>query len=83
MKNILIVFTGGTFSMKIDETTGAAVPFFHGNELLAKVPDSDLPANIKVFEYGNYPGPHMTPEIMLDLSKKIQIVEDIFSQQLE
>jgi len=72
MKNILIVFTGGTFSMKIDETTGAAVPFFHGNELLAKVPDSDLPANIKVFEYGNYPGPHMTPEIMLDLSKKIQ-----------
>jgi L-asparaginase len=72
MKNILVVFTGGTFSMKIDETTGAAVPFFHGNELIEKVPESEMPANIKVFEYGNYPGPHMTPEIMLDLSKKIQ-----------
>ena len=72
MKNILVVFTGGTFSMKIDESTGAAVPFFHGNELIEKVPESEMPANIKVFEYGNYPGPHMTPEIMLDLSKKIQ-----------
>lgn len=72
MKNILVVFTGGTFSMKIDESTGAAVPFFHGNELIEKVPEAEMPANIKVFEYGNYPGPHMTPEIMLDLSKKIQ-----------
>ncbi len=72
MKNILVVFTGGTFSMKIDENTGAAVPFFHGNELLDKVPESEMPANIKIFEYGNYPGPHMTPEIMLDLSKIVQ-----------
>ncbi len=72
MKNILVIFTGGTFSMKIDEATGAAVPFFHGNELIDKVPQSELPANLSVYEYGNYPGPHMTPEIMLDLSQKVQ-----------
>ncbi|MFH0736155.1 MAG: asparaginase [bacterium] len=72
MKNILVVFTGGTFSMKIDEVSGGAVPFFHGDELIGKVPEADTLANIQIFEYGNFPGPHMTPEIMLDLSQKIK-----------
>ncbi len=72
MKNILIVFTGGTFSMKIDETTKSAVPFFHGEQLIKMIPDAKGLANISIYEYGNYPGPHMTPEKMLDLSKMIQ-----------
>lgn len=78
MKNILVVFTGGTFSMKIDEKTGGAVPFFHGDELIDKVPEANSLASIKIFEYSNIPGPHVTPEIMLDLSKKIQefVVKD-------
>ena len=71
MKNILIVFTGGTFSMKIDEKTGGAVPHFHGNELLGKIPEAVKLANISLYEYGMFPGPHMTPERMFDLSKKI------------
>jgi L-asparaginase len=71
MKNILIVFTGGTFSMKIDETAKAAVPFFHGEELIEKIPEAEELANISVFEFGNYPGPHITPELMLELSKKV------------
>ncbi len=34
-KNILIVFTGGTFSMKIDKKkSGGAVPRYSGEELL-------------------------------------------------
>jgi len=72
LKKILIVFTGGTFSMKIDESTKAAVPFFHGEELLNMIPQAISLANISVFEFGNYPGPHMTPERMLELSKKIR-----------
>ena len=71
MKNILIVFTGGTFSMHIDEATGGAVPHYHGNELLDKIPDANKIAKISLFEYGMFPGPHMTPEKMFDLSKKI------------
>jgi L-asparaginase len=71
MKNILIVFTGGTFSMKIDETAKATVPFFHGRELVDKIPEAEKLANISVFEFGNYPGPHMTPQLMLQLSKKV------------
>jgi L-asparaginase len=72
MKNILIVFTGGTFSMKIDEKTKSAIPFFHGNELIAMIPKAGELANISTYEFGNYPGPHITPELMLKLSKKIK-----------
>lgn len=74
MKNIMVVFTGGTFSMKIDEKTGGAVPYFHGDELLELIPDAKGLANLDMFEFGMYPGPHMTPEIMFDLSKKVKSI---------
>lgn len=71
MKKILVVFTGGTFSMRIDEKTKSALPFFHGDELMKMIPEANLLANISTFEFGNYPGPHITPGLMLELSKKI------------
>lgn len=71
-KNILIVFTGGTFSMKIDKNTGGAVPRYSGKELLDKIPEAKTLANIKCYDFGKYPGPHMTPELMFELSKKIR-----------
>jgi L-asparaginase len=71
-KTILIVFTGGTFSMKIDEKTGGAVPYFSGNELMRMIPDAFKLAEIETYDFGKYPGPHVTPEIMLQLSKKIK-----------
>ena len=58
--------------MRIDYESKAAVPFYHGNDLLKKIPEIKNLANISVFEYGNYPGPHMTPERMLDLSKNVK-----------
>ncbi|MEO8399808.1 MAG: asparaginase, partial [Ignavibacteriaceae bacterium] len=72
MKKILIVFTGGTFSMKIDKTTGGAIPRYSGAELLDKIPEAKKLAKIDCYDFGKYPGPHMTPELMLDLSKKIK-----------
>lgn len=72
MKKILIVFTGGTFSMKIDESTGGAVPHFSGNDLIDMMPDVKNLADIAIYDFGKYPGPHMTPELMLTLSKKIR-----------
>ena len=71
MKNVLIVFTGGTFSMKIDEKTKAAVPFFQGDELVGMMPEARGLANLSIYEFGNYPGPHITPQRMLELSEKI------------
>jgi L-asparaginase len=72
MKNILVVFTGGTFSMMIDESTGSAVPRYSGEELLIKIPEAKNLANITCYDFGKYPGPHMTPELMFQLSKKIR-----------
>jgi L-asparaginase len=72
MNNILIIFTGGTFSMMIDPETGGAIPRFSGDELIKKIPEASLLANIETFDFGKYPGPHMTPELMLELSKTIK-----------
>jgi L-asparaginase len=72
MKKVLVVFTGGTFSMKIDEVTKAAVPFYQGNELIKMVSGANKIARISTYEFGNYPGPHITPDLMLSLSKKIK-----------
>lgn len=72
MKKILIVFTGGTFSMEIDKNTGGAVPKFSGNELLKKIPQVKTLAKVTCYDFGKYPGPHMTPGLMFKLSKIIQ-----------
>ncbi len=71
-EKILIVFTGGTFSMKIDKETGGAVPRYSGQELMNKIPEAEKLAKISCYDFGKYPGPHMTPELMFGLSKKIQ-----------
>jgi len=71
-KNILIVFTGGTFSMKIDTKSGGASPYFSGNELMQMIPEAFKLAEIETYDFGKYPGPHVTPELMLQLSKKIR-----------
>jgi len=81
METILIIFTGGTFSMMIDRTTGGAIPRYSGTELLDKIPETKTLANINSFDFGKYPGPHMTPELMFELSKKIRelISEDNYN----
>ncbi|MBI9072908.1 MAG: asparaginase [Melioribacteraceae bacterium] len=71
MKKIMIVFTGGTFSMKIDDKTGGAVPCLEGDDLLKLIPEARGLAELSTYDFGMYPGPHMTPELMLELSIKI------------
>ncbi len=56
--------------MKIDEKTGGAIPWYHGEELLEIIPQAKEIAEIDVYNFGNFPGPHMTPELMLQLSRK-------------
>jgi len=73
-KNILIVFTGGTFSMKVErKNTSGAIPRYSGEELLKKIPEAREIANISCYDFGKYPGPHVTPEIMIELSKQLKI----------
>lgn len=71
MKNIIIIFTGGTISMKTDEKNNAAVPAMCSEDILKLTPGIDKIANIECMDFGMIPGPHMTPEKMLELSKII------------
>lgn len=72
MKKILVVFTGGTFSMMIDRSTGGAIPRYSGGELLDMIPEAKRLAEIDYYDFGKYPGPHVTPKLMLQLSQKIK-----------
>jgi L-asparaginase len=72
LKNILIAFTGGTFSMKIDKKTGGLLPKYSGEELVNKIPEVKKIAKINCYDFGKYPGPHITPEIMMDLSMQLK-----------
>jgi L-asparaginase len=58
--------------MKIDEQTGGAIPKYSGEELLEKIPEAKDLANITCYDFGKYPGPHMTPELMFNLSDTIK-----------
>ncbi len=72
MKKVAIIFTGGTISMKIDDRLKAAIPALSDQEILEKVSGIEKIAETEAFHYGSLPGPHISPEIMLDLSKTIK-----------
>lgn len=72
MKKVLIIFTGGTIAMKKDLAMNAAVPAMSGEDILDMTPGINKIADIQFLNYSMIPGPHMTPEMMFELSKLIQ-----------
>lgn len=76
MKKVAIVFNGGTISMKVDPRIKAAVPSLTGEEIMSMVTGIEKYADIESYNFSMLPSPHMTPEIMLDLSKFIQKLLD-------
>jgi L-asparaginase len=67
---IAILFTGGTISMRLDPTTGAAVPALGAQEILAQVPQLSGIADVEVEDISRLPGPHVTPEQMWRLARR-------------
>lgn len=70
--HIVIIFTGGTIASTLDKEWGGVVPSMSGGEILARIPEIRGLADIHIHEYGTYPGPHITPDHMLDLSRIVQ-----------
>jgi L-asparaginase len=68
---IVLLFTGGTISMRHDPTAGGAVPSLRGKDILALAPGIDELADLEVDDWGAYPGPHMTIERMWALRQRI------------
>lgn len=69
-KNILLIHTGGTISMKMNET-GAVLPN-EKNPLIGVSDQLAKYANIVEIEAFNYPSPHITPKEMLSLRNVLQ-----------
>lgn len=69
---IVIVFTGGTISMRHDAVVRGAVPALRGHEILEFAPGIERIAEIEVDDWGAYPGPHMTPALMWSLRERVE-----------
>src|SRR5947209_2444438 len=69
---IVLLFTGGTISMRHDSTSGGAVPSLSGRDILALAPAIEQIADIEIVDFGAYPGPHMTTERMWALRNVIE-----------
>jgi L-asparaginase len=71
LPRVLMVFTGGTISMQVVPGRGA-VPARSGREILALVPRMVDTASIVLDDFDRIPGPHWTPERMLDLARHLR-----------
>lgn len=72
MKKVAVIFNGGTISMKVDPKLQAAVPTLSGKEIMSMVTGIENYAEIETYTFSSLPGPHMTPELMMDLSKYVR-----------
>ncbi len=71
-KNILIVLTGGTIAMKSSGNAGI-VPTDEFASFLRQFPQLSCVAQVEVMDYLNVPSPYMTPQMMFDLAKLIDL----------
>lgn len=69
-KNILLIMTGGTISMRKMGNLGV-VPSSELAEFLKQFPQLEGVANVEVMDYLNIPSPYMSPEMMFSLAKLI------------
>lgn len=68
---IVLVFTGGTISMRHDSATSGAVPSLSGRDILSLAKGIESIASIEVDDWGAFPGPHMTPARMWALRERL------------
>ena len=79
-RKVAIVFTGGTISMTVDEKVGAAIPTLSGEQIMSMVTNIDKVAQVEVLNFDEIPGPHFTPERMMELKDFVNVLllrEDI------
>lgn len=73
-KHVHVLFTGGTISMRIDPSTGAAVPALSGEEIVSRVQGLRREARLTLEDYARLPGPHVTPDWMWKLRQRVSEV---------
>ena len=69
---IVLLFTGGTISMRHDPSADGAVPRLTGQEIVEATRGLAEVADIEVEEWGMFPGPHMNIERMWAVRNRIK-----------
>jgi len=69
---IVILFTGGTIAMRQEGSATGTVPSLNAHEILAATKGIDLVTGVETEEWGSYPGPHMTVDLMWALRNRIR-----------
>ncbi|OGF99878.1 hypothetical protein A2Y99_00540 [Candidatus Gottesmanbacteria bacterium RBG_13_37_7] len=77
MKKILILFCGGTITMRKNKI-GALVPFYDSNELLTKYPDLKKVAKITIKKVVNIDSTNIEPKIWTKIATEIRNVYHLF-----
>ena len=72
MKKVAVIFTGGTISMKVDKRLAAAIPAMSSQEIMSMVTNIDKIADIEIVTFGAYPGPQMTPDLIMKLAADVK-----------
>lgn len=72
MSKVVVIFNGGTISMKVDEKIKAAVPNLTGEEIMSMVTGIDEYAEVESHTFSSLPSPHVTPDMMLELSNYVK-----------
>jgi L-asparaginase len=70
MKNVLVINTGGTIAMSVDDSEG--VKPMDDQAVSRILPFLERYANVTMINYLNLPSPHVTPPIMNQLRLKIE-----------
>lgn len=76
MKKVVVIFNGGTIAMKVDERIHAAVPSLSGEEVMSMVTGIESHAVVESHNFSSLPSPHVTPELMLELSNYVKTFLD-------
>lgn len=71
-KKIAVIFTGGTISMTVNKDTNAATPSLSSGDIMSLVHHIKDFAEVELIDFSAIPGPHMTPEKMMELKALVQ-----------
>ena len=72
MSKVVLVFTGGTISMKVDKNLQGAIPSLSPNDIVSTLTGVDEIDNLEVFEFSRKPSPAITSFDMMEISNLVQ-----------
>lgn len=80
MKNVALIFTGGTIAMKVNSKLQGAVPSVTPSELVSTLSEVTEFDNLVPFDFSKLPSPSITPEKMFELKTLIDsiLIDDTF-----